>query len=142
MCSLSTYRHINSMWLLGANVKVCSWYLGCFKHQFWVHCFCHNLILFLFHSYNKILLDFCFTHVVFMFLFFLFHDLDLELGLHVLLFWFRKYCKLGYFHARYIFVYYHVPRWFTCWAPFCSYPLLCFALLFWGFPFLFLPFFG
>ncbi len=41
--------------------------------------FSHNLVLFLFRSYNKILLDFFLAHVVFLFLFFLFHNLDLEL---------------------------------------------------------------
>jgi hypothetical protein len=38
--------------------------------------FYHILVLFLFHSYNKILLDACLAHVLFLFLFFLFHNLD------------------------------------------------------------------
>ncbi len=58
---------------------------------------CHNFILFLFHSCNKILLDFCFAYEVFLFLFFSFCDLDLELGLLMFLSWFRKPYRLGCF---------------------------------------------
>ncbi len=35
--------------------------------------------------------------------YFLFHDVDLELGPPLLLSWFMKSCKLGYFHAYYTF---------------------------------------
>jgi len=67
--------------------------LGCFVPVI----ICHSLVLFLFHSCNKILLGFCFAHVVFSFLFFSFHDLNLELDMFMLSFWFRKSYRLSCF---------------------------------------------
>ncbi len=68
----------------------------------------HNFIIF---SCSKILLDYCFAHVI-NFLFFLFLDIDLKSGLPLFLFWFRKFCGLGCFHAHYskckINVFFHV----------------------------------
>jgi hypothetical protein len=68
--------------------------------------FCHILIIFFYCSCNKILLDICLTHVMLLFLFFLFRDLNLELSLPKFLFWFRKLCRFGCFHAhdKYIIV--------------------------------------
>jgi hypothetical protein len=59
--------------------------------------FCHSLVLFLFPSCNKILLESCFTHVVFLFLFFLFHNLNLELGLPLFLSWLGNHVNLVVF---------------------------------------------
>jgi len=58
----------------------------------------HILILFLFHSSNKILIDSYLAHV-FLLLFFLFRDLGLKLGLPLFLSWLKKSCKLGCFCA-------------------------------------------
>jgi len=62
--------------------------------------FCHNFVLFLLFFCNKILLNFCFACVVFLFLFVLFHNLDLNIGLPLFLFWFKKSCRFDCFCAH------------------------------------------
>ncbi len=79
---------------MNINKSKISHYLQYVQHQFWVHFYCHNLVLLLFCSYNKILLDFCFTHIMFFFLFFY---LGLELKMSLFSFWFKKSYRLGCF---------------------------------------------
>jgi hypothetical protein len=45
------------------------------------------------------MLNFYLAHVMFLFLFFLFCDLNLDLNMPLIPFWFRKSCKFGCFHA-------------------------------------------
>jgi hypothetical protein len=59
--------------------------------------FGHNLVLFLFFSCNKILLNSYLAIIMFLFLFFLFNDLDLELGLPLFLSWLGNFVVLVVF---------------------------------------------
>jgi hypothetical protein len=54
-----------------------------------------NLVLFL--LCNQILLGFCLAYLMFLFLFFLFHDLNVELGLHLIKFWLENHVVLVVF---------------------------------------------
>jgi hypothetical protein len=69
-------------------------YLQFVQHYFLGTFSCHNFVLLLFHSCNKILLKFCFVLVI---LLLLFHDLNLRLGLPLFSFWFLKSHKFGFF---------------------------------------------
>jgi len=63
----------------------------------WGMFYCHNLVLFI--LCNKILLNFCFARVMFLLLFFLFHNMDLELGIAIVLILVRKSCRVICFYT-------------------------------------------